>query len=657
SPHYLQAYLGPYLPEPTFELKAHHLNSRASQGVGLVLQYLLFPKTPNARDDMNHKAMDQIFHGSCGNRTHNSQAFPFIKSFHRSFEPSMTNRPTLHEFSFEKTSSFSSLGECFSPFFLFVFGSAVPGWRRRASDESKQMADHEHLTFATTKDEESPKTQMPREHRSNMQRSESEHDGTAYPIHQLNNNLHTNTITVPTAPGSLVCSFIFIKHAQRRAKVILPSANPSQVPDSPFPETFKPLGGSWGPGLADSAPSGHPWHYPSPTLPFLAPIFFRVGIEISCRVSPGYSDINLNLREDEFSPGRGNTSFFGLPSSLRITIFQGLSTYLRTSVSFLSYNFLLITFPIPYGLRRRETSGCRMERDGKPEGEKAEGVEGVEICADASRPPSTTGFPSFLCPTSPPNRIRIESVRRRADETKEIRPGVALEAAPGRASANSDLLPLPVTFRDSAAASLQVYRIATSYCQDLAAAPAAAPAAKRHATASAISLYEPRAKSGAFSNHCVHKFVPSAPAARSLRHIIRRCRMENRRLFIRGLEEHHEMMEKRRGPLPLSSVELSLLISGPRILEAGNILGTASFGNEGPSSILSLSGPADRDSNSEFREQRTTSNCVRSQRLKHKPLTAKYVFAARFSRTEDILYDTGTSTIRCRYFKLGNPVL
>ncbi|CAB0007582.1 unnamed protein product [Nesidiocoris tenuis] len=47
--------------------------SMASQGVGLVLQYHLFPKTPNARDDMNHKAMDQIFHGTCGNRTHNSQ--------------------------------------------------------------------------------------------------------------------------------------------------------------------------------------------------------------------------------------------------------------------------------------------------------------------------------------------------------------------------------------------------------------------------------------------------------------------------------------------------------------------------------------------------------------------------------------------------------
>ncbi|CAB0011949.1 unnamed protein product, partial [Nesidiocoris tenuis] len=46
---------------------------RASQGVGLVLQYHLIPKTPNARDDMNHKAMDQIFHGTCGNRTHNSQ--------------------------------------------------------------------------------------------------------------------------------------------------------------------------------------------------------------------------------------------------------------------------------------------------------------------------------------------------------------------------------------------------------------------------------------------------------------------------------------------------------------------------------------------------------------------------------------------------------
>ncbi|CAB0009952.1 unnamed protein product, partial [Nesidiocoris tenuis] len=45
----------------------------ASQGVGLVLQYHLIPKTPNARDDMNHKAIDQIFHGTCGNRTHNSQ--------------------------------------------------------------------------------------------------------------------------------------------------------------------------------------------------------------------------------------------------------------------------------------------------------------------------------------------------------------------------------------------------------------------------------------------------------------------------------------------------------------------------------------------------------------------------------------------------------
>ncbi|CAB0020455.1 unnamed protein product [Nesidiocoris tenuis] len=33
----------------------------ASQGVGLVLQYHLIPKTPNARDDMYHKAMDQIF--------------------------------------------------------------------------------------------------------------------------------------------------------------------------------------------------------------------------------------------------------------------------------------------------------------------------------------------------------------------------------------------------------------------------------------------------------------------------------------------------------------------------------------------------------------------------------------------------------------------
>ncbi|CAA9995009.1 unnamed protein product [Nesidiocoris tenuis] len=49
------------------------LTHRASQGMGLVLQYHLIPKTPIARDDKNHKAMDQIFHGTCGNRTHNSQ--------------------------------------------------------------------------------------------------------------------------------------------------------------------------------------------------------------------------------------------------------------------------------------------------------------------------------------------------------------------------------------------------------------------------------------------------------------------------------------------------------------------------------------------------------------------------------------------------------
>ncbi|BES95939.1 Hypothetical protein NTJ_08748 [Nesidiocoris tenuis] len=138
-------------------------------------------------------------------------------------------------------------------------------------------------------------------------------------------------------------------------------------------------------------------------------------------------------------------------------------------------------------------------------------VTGLDPYTRSPSPGTTDAI--IFSPSWPPSLFYYLSLSRRIALSRSL---------PRRASANSDLLPLPVTFRDSAAASLQVYRIATSYCQDLAAAPAAAPAAKRHATASAISLYEPRAKSGAFSNHCVHKFVPSAPAARSLRRIIRR---------------------------------------------------------------------------------------------------------------------------------------